>query len=67
MNDLRRVEKLENGEWSTVRMIDLKDGDQFRLFEPGGSLVVDGKGESVFQVDGDAYLNPDGIATVQVR
>jgi len=67
MSDLRRIERLDNGKWSVVSMLDLKDGDRFRMFEPDdGSPVVAGNGESVFQVQGDAYLNPDGIATVMV-
>jgi hypothetical protein len=65
-NELRRVEKLVDGQWVQVRMLELKDGDVFRLFEPNGEPVVDGKDVSEWQVEGDAYVNDMGIATVKV-
>jgi len=65
--EMRRVERLVSEQWVEVRMIDLKAGDRFRMFEPEGAPVADGKGRTVFRTTGDAYLNPDGVATVTVE
>jgi hypothetical protein len=64
MGDERIVERLEDGEWVRIDFMDLKMGDEFRLYEANGTLVDHGKGGSIALCD--VYLNDDGVGTVMV-
>ena len=39
MGITRRVEKIFQGSWLTICMLELKVGDIFRMFEPDGKAV----------------------------
>ena len=56
---LRTIKRCKDNE--TVRMVDLKKGDIFEMYEPDGILV--GK----FVAFNDGFLNEDGIGTVEVE
>lgn len=49
MNELRKIERLTNGEWETVKMEDIKKNDIFRMFEEDKQLI------GVYEAYGDAY------------
>lgn len=54
--DLRVVELKQGGEWKRVKMMDLKIGDLFRMFNPDGEPVLwDGCGE--FIAGGQPYID----------
>lgn len=57
---LRLVEKLNNGAWEKIAMIELRAGDTFRLFEPDNNEQVGG----LWKATGDAYTK-DGVAGIQ--
>jgi hypothetical protein len=51
--------------WQKVRMIEIKTGDLFKMYESDGSQVFhDGRGE--WFATRDAFLNESGVATVLV-
>ena len=66
MSDIRKVEILKCGGWEISKMIDIKNGDIFRLFEPDGTKVVDSKGSTSWIADGDSFINNEGITEVNV-
>lgn len=64
MNELRKVQKLNNGIWEDIEFQNLKLGDTFRLFESDGEPVINDKGESEFVTISDLYL-VDGIWAIE--
>lgn len=60
--ELRRVERQVGDGWERVRMADLRDGDRFRMFEPGGEPAHAG---GVWVARGEPYQDQDtGVWTV---
>ena len=49
-----------DGEWRTVPNLAVKKGMRFRMFEPEGTLVIDGIAET------DAEMDDKGIIGIQV-
>lgn len=54
---LRKIERIGQNGWETVRMIDLKKSDIFRMWEDDKLL------EDVWKATTDGYMQ-EGIATV---
>lgn len=54
------------GEWVDRQFKFLKEGDVFQLYEGTGEPVVGIGGATEFTCCGDAYLNEDGIWTVDI-
>lgn len=67
MNNERIVLKKNNFTWQDINFSDLKDGDIFSLFEPSGEQVVGNNGEKEFIATSDAFLNDDGIWSVNIH
>lgn len=65
-NKLRRVEaRNAYGDWVRLKCIgQLEPGDVFRMFEPNGSPVRGGDGETQFIVSGPASI-PVGASTAK--
>ena len=53
--------------WRPARFEDLRKNMVFRLREPGGELVRDDAGRSVFCSISDPYFNKNRIMTILVR
>ena len=49
-----------DGEWRTVPNLAVKEGMRFRMFEPEGTLVLDGIAET------DAVMDSAGIIGIQI-
>jgi len=67
MEDLRDVYVFRSKDtgWEKVRMIEIKTGDLFKMYESDGRQVFyDGRGE--WFATRDAFLNEKGVATVLV-
>ena len=65
--EYRTAEIRVNDEWVPVEFRDIKAGQIFRLTEPDGEIVTDSLGEYAFDCIADAYLNEDGIFTVEIN
>lgn len=53
------------GKWEQRRLIEVKKGDLFKMYESNGRQVFyDGRGE--WFATNDAFLNEKGVATVMV-
>ena len=55
------------GCWRTADFEDLRKNMVFRLREPGGELVRDDAGNTMFCAMSDPYYNKDRILTIIVR
>ncbi len=55
MNELRKIERLTNNEWETVKMKDIKKNDIFRMFEEDKQPI----GE--YEAYGNAYCDSKNI------
>lgn len=63
---MRKVEVFRNGEWTCIRMQEIKENELFRMFESDNdSLVVDENGESEFYSQSDAKVRSNGAYCVQ--
>ena len=62
----RTSEVLINGEWQSIKPIDIKNGMIFRLFESDGESVTWGIVDSWTALS-DAYLTEDGVITVETN
>ena len=62
----RTVEIRINRYWGKIiNFSELKHADIFRMFEPdNGDIVKDNKGRTIFKALSDAYINKDGIYTI---
>ena len=60
-DNLRIVERVKDGQWQRVRLIELKEGDCFRMFDPDGTPVTASDGEN-WQCTDDAYIYRENIA-----
>ena len=67
MQGIRTVEIWGPIGWRTARFEDLRKNMVFRLREPGGELVRDDAGRSVFCAISDLYFNRNRIMTILVR
>lgn len=56
---MRTAEVLKDGMWVRTRFIDLKKGDQFKLFEEDGKPVYSDEGCSIFIALDDAYVDKE--------
>lgn len=61
--DLRLIERKEGINWAEISMIDIKQGDIFRIFEDDTRTERVGDLEMV--ADSDAF-ETDGIGTVEI-
>lgn len=52
---------LIDGEWKDIPLLGVKKGMIFRLFEPTGELVYEGRAIS------DSYLDKNGIVGIQTE
>ena len=52
----RKVELLVDGQWTSVKLEDLVNGDTFRMFEVTGE-PVDYEGSTEFVAEGNAYFS----------
>jgi uncharacterized lipoprotein YehR (DUF1307 family) len=52
--------------WETCNFNDLKKKDIFKMFEPNGKIVKDTKGLKVFMASTDAFINENGIWTINI-
>lgn len=65
--ELRKVQKRDpNLYWHDIEFKELKNGDIFRMFEPTGEPVLDKNGNWEFVANCDAYLNKNGIWTIEI-
>lgn len=65
--ELRKVQKRDpNLYWHDIEFKELKNGDIFRMFESTGGPVLDKNGNWEFVANCDAYLNEDGIWTIEI-
>ncbi len=64
----RKVERFVNGQWIDVDYTELRSGDQFKLFEPDGTLVKNGE-EEVWKATSDPYIvvSEDGTETFGIE
>ena len=61
--NLRRIQRLENGEWADTTMDELRVGQRFRMFESSGEQVVDtSTGQDSWVVISGPYF-PEGMST----
>ena len=51
----RKIHVLRCGKWVEKEMMELKDGDKFKMFEEDGSEVLTPEGESIMTVSGEPY------------
>lgn len=66
MLNLRKVERLTEGLYETVRMIDLKNGDTFKLTEPDGTYLLTAVAvEDAKVIDGVVGVSADIVDPVQ--
>lgn len=66
--DWRVVErKIDDDHWVVTNLIDIKEGDTFRLTDPGGSSVEDSEGNTEFIAKGDGHIGAIGIPTVVIK
>ena len=65
MLDLRKVEKLEDGEWIEIEFAELRKNDTFRMFESTGEEVYNNEGENIFVASNDAFIGANGILTIE--
>lgn len=65
----RQVEIMVEGVgWTPCKFSDVIAGDQFRLFEETGEVVVDDKGKMVFTAIKDAYEHKTrGVWVLETR
>ena len=63
MNQNRKAQIFKNENWIDVEFQELKNGDNFRLFEFNGEEVKDKNGNTKFIATSDAYLN-NGFWTI---
>lgn len=61
---LRRVERQRGDDWGMCRMVELKVGDVFRMFEPSGVSVVGPQGAIAFKVTGVPKLLGNGAVSI---
>lgn len=66
MENLRKIEVLENGSWRSANMIDLRKGNVFRVFESNNEPVIVGD-KVEFIAENDSYYNENNIATVTIN
>jgi len=62
--DLRTIKRLDGESWTVVRMIELKKGDIFKMFEMDNVIVGD-----LWIATTDAYPDPknEGLGAVQAE
>lgn len=63
--NIRKAEVLRDGVWMTIRGIDVKAGEIFRLFEPDGTPVKNKAGLTSFKAIKDARVRSDGVWEIQ--
>jgi len=59
----RKAKILVNEEWTDINPLEIKMGMGFKLFEEDGTPVIHND-ITIFIASGDAYINKDGIITV---
>lgn len=60
VGDIRIIQRRKSDmEWECVRMVDIKKGDEFKIFEPDMTYV------GLFFASSDGYLNKDGVGAVE--
>ena len=60
---MRKVQKKEGEEWVSCKMMELRIGDVFRVFEPDGERVY-WDNAYMFLAIGDPYINEQDISTI---
>ena len=64
---IRKTEiQTDDNTWSEINLIDIKEGQIFRVFEQDGEPVTDERGGTVWEADSDGYMNERGIPTVKI-
>ena len=64
---MRRIEVFRNGEWVTVgRLLMVRAGERFRMFEPEGKPVKDKAGKTEWVAAIDGMTRRDGVGTIEV-
>lgn len=64
----RRIEVFRDGVWTRVRLLKLRIGDRFRMFEPTGESVRGNNGSDVWKALDAPYMHDHGegsVATIQ--
>ena len=64
---MRRIEVFRNGEWITIgRLVMVKAGERFRMFESEGEPVKDKAGNTEWIAAKDGSVRRDGVGTIEV-
>lgn len=63
--DIRTVEVNRNGTWKEISFMELNKGDNFRMFESNGDIVLDREGNTVFYSTSEPYKNEEGIWSIE--
>jgi hypothetical protein len=68
MDEFRKTEVLVNEEWLEIPFMQLKKGDNFRLTESDGEIVMGPDGDTVFVAVSDAEISPEyGVGTITIE
>lgn len=68
MNELeaRKTEVFRDGNWIEIDFLNLKKGENFRLFEQTGEEVYNLSGMTIFQSISSPYENENGIWQIDI-
>lgn len=64
--NLRKVEVFRGDEWRDVRMIDVRKGERFRMFERERP-VVDKEGRTEWIARTNGFVGGSGVATIETE
>lgn len=63
-NDVNPLERYEDGKWTRIQFMDVKEGDILRIYNHEFKVQPVGR-NGVIVASSDGFLNEDGIATFQ--